>query len=100
MKLAGPPRPPRARSCCAGISLAAATIEGLPTNRATRALLPCDPHAPPTPAVAGISLAATIIESLPINQTVDDNLAVPGVAALLGSLAFRTSSLAAVAALF
>lgn len=39
------------------------------------------------------------MESLPINQTVDDNLAVPGVAALLGSLLFRTSPFAALAML-
>jgi dolichol kinase len=36
--------------------------------------------------VAAISAVATLVESLPINATVDDNLSVPGVAALLGRL--------------
>ncbi|KAK9804232.1 hypothetical protein WJX72_002567 [[Myrmecia] bisecta] len=38
------------------------------------------------PSVAAISLVATLIESLPINQSVDDNLSVPGSAALMGYL--------------
>jgi phytol kinase len=33
-----------------------------------------------------IAFIATVIESLPINKVVDDNLSVPGVAAVLGSL--------------
>ena len=37
-------------------------------------------------AVAVISLVATVVESLPINQSVDDNLSVPGVAALMSHL--------------
>jgi phytol kinase len=40
-------------------------------------------------AVALISLAATVIESLPINQSVDDNLSVPGVAALFSHFMLR-----------
>jgi dolichol kinase len=40
---------------------------------------------PPTvAAVATISFVAAVIESLPINQLLDDNLSVPGVAALMG----------------
>lgn len=33
-----------------------------------------------------IAFAATVIESLPINKVLDDNLSVPGVAALLGNM--------------
>lgn len=33
-----------------------------------------------------VSLAATLVESLPINTGIDDNLSVPSVAALLGSV--------------
>ena len=33
-----------------------------------------------------IAFVASLIESLPINKTVDDNLSVPGVAALLGTM--------------
>ena len=42
-------------------------------------------------AVAGIAGVATVIESLPINQTVDDNLSVPGVTALLGTLLLQAA---------
>ena len=42
------------------------------------------------PATAGnltlIAAVATLIESLPINKVVDDNLSVPGVAAVLGMM--------------
>ena len=41
------------------------------------------------PAVAGVAAAATVMESLPINQYVDDNLSVPGVAAVMGYYALR-----------
>ena len=41
------------------------------------------------PIVAAICAAATITESLPINQTVDDNLSVPGIAAVLGFFALH-----------
>jgi dolichol kinase len=33
-----------------------------------------------------IAFVATVIESLPINKVLDDNLSVPGVAALLGTM--------------
>lgn len=36
--------------------------------------------------VGVISLVATVVESLPINKVVDDNLSVPLVAAVMGSL--------------
>jgi len=39
--------------------------------------------------VGVISLVATVIESLPINKVVDDNLSVPLVAAVMGSLLLR-----------
>lgn len=39
-----------------------------------------------TSTVAAIALVATVIESLPVNQTIDDNLSVPGVAALMGAM--------------
>lgn len=39
---------------------------------------------PTIAAVALISFVAAVIESLPINQILDDNLSVPGVAALMG----------------
>ena len=35
-------------------------------------------------SIATIACLATVIESLPINHVVDDNISVPGVAALLG----------------
>ena len=35
--------------------------------------------------MAAIALVATAVESLPINARLDDNLSVPGVAALLGA---------------
>ena len=44
-------------------------------------------------AVAAISLVATAVESLPINQSVDDNLSVPGVAAILGHFILRTATI-------
>ena len=44
-------------------------------------------------AVAAISLAATAVESLPINQQVDDNLSVPGVAALLSHFMLRAATI-------
>ena len=37
-------------------------------------------------AVVGISAVATAIESLPINKMLDDNLSVPGIAAVLGTV--------------
>lgn len=43
------------------------------------------------PVIAAIAAAATAVESLPINQRVDDNLSVPGVAALLGYYMLRTN---------
>jgi len=36
--------------------------------------------------VAAIAAAATLMESLPLNHWLDDNLSVPGTAALLGTL--------------
>lgn len=42
------------------------------------------------PAIAAISGVATVMESLPINQSVDDNLSVPGIAALLGYYFLQT----------
>lgn len=47
--------------------------------------------APTATAVATISLVAAIIESLPINQTVDDNLSVPGVAAVMGVMLLQVA---------
>ena len=41
------------------------------------------------PAIAGVAAVATVTESLPINQSVDDNLSVPGIAALLGYYLLR-----------
>ena len=43
------------------------------------------------PAIVGIAAVATVVESLPINQQVDDNLSVPGTAALLGYYLLRTN---------
>ena len=40
-------------------------------------------------AVALIALAATAVESLPINQSIDDNLSVPGIAALVSHFMLR-----------
>ena len=48
-------------------------------------------HALPT--IAAIAAVATVVESLPINQQVDDNLSVPGIAALLGYYLLRTNGL-------
>lgn len=45
------------------------------------------------PIIAAIAAAATAVESLPINQRVDDNLSVPGIAAVLGYLYLRTNGL-------
>ncbi len=47
-------------------------------------------------AVALISLAATVVESLPINMRVDDNLSVPGVAALLSFFMLRAATVLSV----
>ena len=44
-------------------------------------------------AIAAISAVATAVESLPINQSVDDNLSVPGVAALMGHFILRTATI-------
>ena len=44
-------------------------------------------------AVALISLAATAVESLPINMRVDDNLSVPGIAALLSHFMLRAATM-------
>lgn len=43
-------------------------------------------------AVAAIAGVATVVESLPINQAVDDNLSVPGVTALLGTLMLQVAA--------
>ena len=45
----------------------------------------CDPVAA-AGSVAAIAAAATLIESLPLNRWLDDNISVPGTAALLGTL--------------
>lgn len=41
--------------------------------------------------IAAIAATATAVESLPINNWVDDNLSVPGIAALLGYYILRTN---------
>ena len=45
----------------------------------------CDPVAA-AGSVATIAAAATLMESLPLNRWLDDNISVPGTAALLGTL--------------
>lgn len=37
-------------------------------------------------SVAAIAAASTLMESLPLNKWLDDNLSVPGIAALLATL--------------
>ena len=49
--------------------------------------------APTAAAVAAIAAAATVMESLPINTVVDDNLTVPGVAAVMGVMLLQVAVL-------
>jgi len=46
---------------------------------------------PTAAAVAAISVVAALVESLPINQSVDDNLSVPGVAAVMGVMLLQVA---------
>lgn len=49
-----------------------------------------------TLGVSAICVAAAAIESLPINKSVDDNLSVPGVAAVMGSMLLQITAMLAI----
>ena len=46
---------------------------------------------PTIAAVVLIAAVASLIESLPVNKVVDDNLSVPGVAAVLGTMMLQVA---------
>lgn len=60
--------------------------------------MPCYSLASMLPAICLISLAATLVESLPLNKSVDDNISVPAVVALLSLLLLHPAAAATTAA--
>ncbi|KAG2482727.1 hypothetical protein HYH03_018358 [Edaphochlamys debaryana] len=59
---------------------------GLITLFCSLGFFACYPPSAMLGCLGAVALAATLVESLPINQYVDDNVSVPGVAALLSLL--------------